>query len=58
MNWNSKNVRRYGAAKDRVFHDPDCMYCLRCVERCPKHSLTQERAGMLHGKAASSIEGK
>ena len=32
-----------GAAKDGVFHDPDCMHCLRCVERCPKHALTLEK---------------
>ena len=32
-----------GAAKAEVFRDPDCMHCLRCVERCPKHALTLEK---------------
>ena len=32
-----------GAAKDGVFRDPDCMHCLRCVERCPKHALSLEK---------------
>ena len=31
------------AAKDGVFRDPDCMHCLRCVERCPKHALSPEK---------------
>ena len=31
------------AAVDGVFRDPDCMHCLRCVERCPKHALSFEK---------------
>jgi len=31
------------AAKDGVFHNPDCMHCRRCIERCPKHALSMER---------------
>ena len=27
-----------------VFCDPDCMHCLRCVERCPKHALKLEKS--------------
>ena len=34
-----------GAAGDGVFRDPDCMHCLRCVERCPKHALSLETCG-------------
>ena len=30
-------------ATDGVFRDPDCMHCLRCAERCPKHALTLEK---------------
>ena len=29
-----------GTARDGVFHDPDCMHCRRCIERCPKHALS------------------
>ena len=32
-----------GAAEDGVFRDPDCMHCLRCVERCPKRALSLEK---------------
>ena len=28
------------SAKDGIFNNPDCMHCLRCVERCPKHALS------------------
>ena len=31
-----------GNTRDGVFHDPDCMHCRRCVERCPKHALSLE----------------
>jgi NAD-dependent dihydropyrimidine dehydrogenase PreA subunit len=32
-----------GAASDGVFRDPDCMHCLRCVERCPRRALSPEK---------------
>ena len=32
-----------GAADDGVFRDPDCMHCLRCVERCPRRALAMEK---------------
>ena len=32
-----------GAAQDGMFRDPDCMHCLRCVERCPRHVLSLEK---------------
>lgn len=31
-----------GSARHGVFHDPDCMHCRRCVERCPKQALSLE----------------
>ena len=32
-----------GAAVDGVFRDPDCLHCLRCADRCPKHALSLEK---------------
>jgi len=29
-------------AENGLFHNPDCMHCRRCIERCPKHALTME----------------
>ena len=31
------------SASDGMFCNPDCMHCLRCVERCPKHALSLEK---------------
>ena len=47
-----------GAAENGVFRDPDCMHCLRCVERCPRHALSLEKCCMPQGGTASSKEGK
>ena len=32
-----------GVTEDGVFRDPDCIHCLRCAERCPKHALSLEK---------------
>ena len=31
-----------GAARDGVFRNPDCLFCRRCADRCPKHALAVE----------------
>lgn len=29
-------------AKDGIFRNPDCMHCRRCIEKCPKQTLSME----------------
>ncbi len=31
------------AAEGEGFRDPDCMHCLRCVDRCPRRALSLEK---------------
>ena len=26
-------------AQDDLFHNPDCIHCRRCIDRCPRHAL-------------------
>ena len=29
-------------AQNGLFRNPDCIYCCRCIDRCPRHALTME----------------
>ena len=35
-----------GAVQDGVFRNPDCMFCQRCVERCPKKALLVDHSSI------------
>ena len=42
------------SAADSVFHNPDCMHCRQCMERCPKHALSLEKTACAKPAGTSS----